>query len=158
VTTQTAVYAAEDLLRSILDRQPECPSFDFGGSILTLPVERKFADLPSMQSYVDKVLALGWVQGKYSAAQGRVTVRERRGNRMAAYRYNEIAIPPLKIGGQWAMRELVLLHEIAHHLAPRAGHDAPFQEAFLDLVGQIIGEEAALLLRVFIHENLRTGA
>lgn len=154
----TEVYEAEDLLNSILNRQPECPSFEFGGSILVLPVERRFADLPSLQRYVDTVLALPWVRAKYRAAEGRVTVREYQGYRKAVYRWNTISIPPLRRGGKWAMREMVVLHEIAHHLAGVPGHGTPFRNAFLDLVDGCVGPEAALLLRVFIHENTARSA
>jgi putative metallohydrolase (TIGR04338 family) len=45
------------------------------------------------------------------------------------------------------MRELVILHELAHHLAPGDAHGAAFVARFVHLVGELIGDEAAFLLR-----------
>jgi putative metallohydrolase (TIGR04338 family) len=52
------------------------------------------------------------------------------------------------------MRELVVLHELAHHLTPDdPGHGAQFVGALLTLVAEIIGPEAALVLQAALHEN-----
>jgi putative metallohydrolase (TIGR04338 family) len=154
MTSTSELYAAEQTLRRLLDRQGEFPTIEAAGSVLTLPVEARFGDLPSVQRYVDTVLALPWVRAQYRSAQGKVTVRERRGNKFAHYEHNAIAIPPYRIGGRWAMRELVVLHEIAHHLVPNsADHGSAFRNAFTDLVEHCIGLEAGLLLRIFIHES-----
>lgn len=50
-----------------------------------------------------------------------VTVRARRGATRAEYLDGEIRVPPLDVGGAWAMRGLVVMHELAHHLAHVAG-------------------------------------
>ena len=55
-------------------------------------------------------------------------------------------------GEPWALRETVVLHELAHHVghvtgrAPR--HAAPFPALVLALVTAALGEEAAFALRV----------
>lgn len=117
------------------------------GSTLTLPVERKFASIASVQTYCDAVLALNWVHAKWGGDP--VRVRERRGQRFAHYERDTktIAVAP-RLGGDWGMRELVILHELAHHLCPASGHGPVFAELFLDLVTQVIGFEAGLLLRI----------
>ena len=51
----------------------------------------------------------------------------------------------------WAMRESVVLHEIAHHVAitvhASAHHDREFTSSMLALVQEFLGHEAELLLR-----------
>lgn len=128
-------YDAEYLLRDMFAR--EAP-VSIAGSTLTLPVERKFADLPSIQRYVSRVLPVRTP-----------TVRARKGTAKAHYWAvrNEIAIP--ETGTRWAMREIVVLHECAHVLAPAGSKHGPaFQEVFTDLLSQQIGPEAGWLYRV----------
>jgi putative metallohydrolase (TIGR04338 family) len=67
-----------------------------------------------------------------------------------------IAVPP---AGRWAMRELVLCHELAHHLtfhSAGGGHDPGHGRAFVDtyvsLVGLVIGAEVGLLLRAGLDQ------
>ncbi|RIK09712.1 MAG: TIGR04338 family metallohydrolase, partial [Acidobacteria bacterium] len=59
-TRRTAVYEAESLVRTMFDRADErgLRVVELAGSQLTLPVERRFASLESVQAYVDSVLAL----------------------------------------------------------------------------------------------------
>ena len=83
-------------------------------------------------------------------------MRERSGQRRAHYEpaTATIAIP---IRDLWAGREAVVLHELAHHLACSAGvpasasgrrwHGAEFRAAMCDLVTEVLGAQAALLLR-----------
>ena len=51
----------------------------------------------------------------------------------------------------WALRELVVLHELAHHLEPdpygTPPHGPEYCGRYLDLVDGIVGAEAAFLLR-----------
>ena len=55
---RSKVYEAEHLVRTMFDRadQRGLRTVDMLGSTLTLPVERKFASLDSVQTYVDAVL------------------------------------------------------------------------------------------------------
>jgi putative metallohydrolase (TIGR04338 family) len=155
------VYSAESLVRRIYDRASEtgCHTLDLHGSTIALPIERRFASVDSMQRYVDLVLALPWVQSTWPVrAAEPVTVRRRDGQAQAHYERltATIAIPPYERTKAWAMREFVLLHEIAHHLAPnrdRAPHGAEFVDRFATLVTEIVGPEAGLLLRTTMHEN-----
>lgn len=163
------VYDAEQLVRRIFDRAdkaeatygPSARSVQLHGSTITLPIERRFGDLAGVQRYVDAVLALNWVQARWSRASGQVTCRLRSGDRFAHYETlgSVIAIPSEKRSGRWAMRELVVLHEIAHHLAPFGDRHGPaFAETFVDLVGGVIGAEAAFVLRAAMHDtDVRVG-
>lgn len=152
---RSAVYAAEDQLGRLLARGG---TVDFFGSSLTLPVERRFADLASVQRYVESVLALSTVRERWPRISP-VRVRERAGLSRAHYepataeREAVIAIPlagPVEV--RWAARETVVLHEVAHHLvlqSPPAEpwHGPTFCGSLLALIGIVIGPEAALALR-----------
>ena len=153
----TAVYAAEDQWSAVLDRGGVV---DFFGSRIDVPMQRRFADVASIQAYVDRVLSLGTVVSAYPDA-GPVSVRERAGQGRAHYEPGRatIAVPLQTL---WAGRESVVLHELAHHLSCSSGvpsdrtgrrwHGAEFREAMLLLVAQVLGEQAALLLRAGYDE------
>lgn len=149
---RSRVYEAEALVRRIFDRSVDFPIVDVAGSRLTLPPERKFASLDSVQTFVDAVLGLAWLRSRWSRAATAVTVLARAGQGRAHYeRARAVIAVPLHRGGQaWALRELVVLHEIAHHLAPdeEVAHGPDFTGRMVELVGGIVGEEAAFLLRV----------
>lgn len=153
------VYAAESLVCRIYDRADAMGTrtVDLHGSTITLPVERRFASVESMQTYVDRVVALNWVRAAWpERAVVPATVRMRNGQARAHYEHATatIAIPPHQNNRAWAMRELVLLHELAHHLTPahRAAHGAEFTDTHLTLVSELVGPEAGLLLRTTMHE------
>ncbi|WP_194816487.1 TIGR04338 family metallohydrolase [Nocardia sp. XZ_19_385] len=147
------VYDAEQLVRGVFDRADEYGSrtVDLYGSQITLPIERRFASVSSVQAYADKVLALNWVRAQWDRASVPVRVRSRAGATAAHYEAADAVLAvPLHTGGTaWALRELVVLHEIAHHLGPvsEAAHGPEFCSRYLELVDGIIGPEAALLLR-----------
>lgn len=149
---RSRLYAVEDLVARILDRAAEHPVVEVAGSHLTLPVERRFGDIAAVQRYVDAVLALGWVRDRWPRAALPVIVRERRGAARAHYQWagSVLAVPTPENGGRWALREMVVLHELAHHLGPadEPGHGPAFAGRMLGLVEEIIGPEVALLLRV----------
>ncbi|WP_280180335.1 TIGR04338 family metallohydrolase [Nocardia farcinica] len=152
-TQRARVYDAEQLVRGMFDRADEFGhrTVEFHGSQLTLPVERRFASVASVQDYVDRVLALNWVRAQWDRAAEPVRVRARAGTRAAHYEADGAVLAvPLHAGGSaWALRELVVLHELAHHLAPgpAAPHGPEFCSHYVDLVDGVIGPEAALVLR-----------
>ncbi len=123
------------------------------GSRLTLPTERKFASVESVQRYCDRVLSLGWVRTTWERAAVPVRVRARAGTTAAHYEVADavLAVPLHDRGTAWALRELVILHELAHHLAPPecdlAPHGPQFCTRYLELVEGVIGPEAAFVLR-----------
>ncbi|HEY5852808.1 MAG TPA: TIGR04338 family metallohydrolase [Aldersonia sp.] len=149
------VYDAEQLVRTVFDRTDEnrLRVVETHGSQLTLPVERRFASLESVQTYVRKVLALNWVRARWARAAAPVQVRARLGATSAHYELATatLAVPMHAGGTAWALREFVVLHELAHHLDPdpdrTAAHGPEYCERYLDLVDGIVGAEAAFLLR-----------
>lgn len=157
---KSLVYAAEDELAVVLSRGGTIEHF---GSTLTLPEERRFGDVASIEPYLAKVLAFAPV-ARLPRACIPVTVRERRGITRAHYQRHTgpngrgtIAIPPYRLGTRaqqgWALRETLVLHELAHHLSPRDGHGPDFVAHELYLIEHVIGPEAAHLLRVAFYEN-----
>ena len=158
----TAVYGAEHQWSAVLDRGG---TVNFHGSHIEVPLQRRFADIPSVQRYVDSVLALGPVRERYPNA-GPVHVRERRGQGKAHYEPSNatVAIP---MENREFGRESAVLHELAHHLSVSAGlpvtlagtrwHGVEFRDTMLFLVGAVLGEAAALLLRAgYDSSGLRT--
>ena len=146
---RSAVYAAEEQWARQIAR---AGSVDFFGSQLRVPAERRFADIPSVQTYVDAVLALIGVVTQWPGV-GPVRVRERRGTGRAHYANGVIALPISgAVGERWAARESVVLHEVTHHLVAHAHptaavHGAEFCGDEIRLVEIVLGPEAALLLR-----------
>ena len=144
------VYAAESVVHRLIDRRTDFPVIEAYGSRVVVPDDRKFGDIDSVQRYVDAVLALDWVR---RAAPDRATiparVRARAGATKAEYEplTHTIAVPTHRIGGGWAMRELVVLHELAHHLTGGADHGPAFVAMLVDLVAELVGAEAGFLLR-----------
>jgi putative metallohydrolase (TIGR04338 family) len=149
---RSRVYAAEHQVERLLDRAAAgATTVDFFGSGLTLPVERRFADIASMQRWCDEVLAFQPVVQQWPGTPP-VRVRERKGLTRAHYQApGEIAVP---LRTRWAARELVLCHELTHHLvfhdrsvpADVPGHGREFLGAYEYLVDIMIGPEVALLL------------
>lgn len=157
-TRRNAVYEAESIVRKMLDRADErgLRTVEVAGSHVTLPVERRFASIESVQDYVAAVLALDWVRSRWERAAVPVHVRARAGNAAAHYERDcaTIALPEHRSNTAWAFREMVVLHELAHHLDPREPDDATegahgpaFVDRFLALIGGIVGPEAAFVLQ-----------
>lgn len=147
--SRSAVYLAEDDVARALDSPVR--RFQLGGRLLTLPAPLHFGTVAAMQEYTDSVLADPATRAAYPAVAP-VRVVPTRGFRLASYLDGVIRIPARDRRGQWAMRDTVLLHEIAHHLAPGAGHGPSFRTALVALYESQLGEGPALLLqRGFAH-------
>lgn len=155
---RSRAYAAQRLVHAVFDNAERAGSREavFLGTRLTVPPEAKFASVESLQRYVDQVLALPPVRQRWPGRVDAVAVRKRKGGRAAHYERigasAVIAVPD----ESWAMRELVVLHELAHHFGDREGgaHGAGFQETYVELAGMVMGAEAAHLLRVaFLREG-----
>jgi putative metallohydrolase (TIGR04338 family) len=153
-TQRAKVYAAEEFVRTLFDRAAEHGNrvVDFFGTQLTLPPEGRFATVTAVQRYVDEVLA-------HVGADRPLTVRARRGATAAHYeRFGDdatIAVPDRRTS--WALRELVVLHEIAHHLSDvDPPHGPAFVATFCELADAVMGPEVGHVLRVvYAKEGVR---
>ncbi len=155
------VYAAEEFVRTLFDRvaQHGSASVEFFGAQLTLPPEARFASVPAVQRYVDDVLALPAVRQHWPKV-GPLTVRARRAATAAHYENRDgagtIAVPD-RAAADWAMRELVVLHEIAHHLCDaQPPHGPQFVATLCTLAELVMGAELGHVLRVvYAKEGVR---
>jgi putative metallohydrolase (TIGR04338 family) len=147
------VYAAEEFVRTLFDRAAEhgSRSVEFFGAQLTLPPEARFGSVSAVQRYVDEVLALPAVRRQWPKVAA-LTVRARRAATAAHYENRDgtgvIAVPDLS-AADWAMRELVVLHEIAHHLCDaRPPHGPQYVATMCALAELVMGPELGHVLRV----------
>ena len=147
------VYAAEEFVRTLFDRAAGhgSPVVDFFGTALTLPPEGRFGSVASVQRYVDDVLTLPAVREHWPDVPP-LAVRARRAATAAHYESRDgagvIAVPDRR-AADWALRELVVLHEIAHHLC-RSGppHGPEFVATVCELAELVMGPELGHVLRV----------
>jgi len=154
------VYAAEQFVRTLFDRTAEHgdPVVEFFGTQLTLPPEARFASARAVQRYVDEVLTHPAVRGRWPGAAP-LGVRSRRGETAAHYERVDdaatIAVPEGRAA--WALRELVVLHEVAHHLVDSdPPHGPEFVATFCELAAAVMGPEVAHVLRVvYAREGAR---
>jgi putative metallohydrolase (TIGR04338 family) len=159
-TQRSKVYAAEEFVRTLFDRADEHGNrvVEFFGTQLTLPPEGRFASTVSMQRYIDDVLAMAVVGDRWPGTRP-LAVRARRGVTAAHYERDadgaRIAVPEGRT--TWALRELVVLHEIAHHLCTaEPPHGREFVATFCELAGVVMGPEVAHVLRVvYAKEGVR---
>jgi putative metallohydrolase (TIGR04338 family) len=153
-TQRAKVYAAEEFVRTLFDRAAEHGNrvVDFFGTQLTLPPEGRFATVAAVQRYVDEVLA-------HVGTDRPLTVRARRGVTAAHYERVDdgatMAVPDRR--STWALRELVVLHEIAHHLCDaEPPHGPEFVTTFCEVAEAVMGPEVAHVLRVvYAKEGVR---
>lgn len=141
------VYRAEQQIAGAFSSSSG--NFDFFGSKLFVQPESIFQNINEIDTYVKQVLERYTNRNHHQLKP--VKVRARKGNLEAHYEFETttIAIP---IGSNWAMRELVVLHEVAHHItwqtnARVAAHGIEFLNTYLELVSAELGLEASLLLR-----------
>lgn len=150
---RSKVYAAEEFVRTLFDRacQHGSRGVEFFGVQLTLPPEAKFGSVDAVQRYVDEVLQLPALRQQWPTVPP-LRVRARRAATAAHYERRDgtgiIAVPDLDTA-DWAMRELVVLHEIAHHLChARPPHGPQFVATFSRLAELVMGPELGHVLRV----------
>lgn len=141
---RSKVYETEFVFRDIFDFAGKAPTIEVFGSTLIVPSEIYFSTLDHVQTYVDYVINHPEVValfGKKAAVQ----VSLRRGAKKAHYSNNGIFLHVVENQSNWALREIVVLHEIAHHLALGDRHGPAFVGAFLSLVEIFLGPEARLI-------------
>ncbi|BBZ11145.1 TIGR04338 family metallohydrolase [Mycobacterium branderi] len=160
-TQRSRVYAAEEFVRTLFDRAAEhaSRSVEFFGAQLTLPPEARFGSVAAVQRYVDDVLSLPAVREQWPGTPP-LRVRARRAATAAHYESGTgtgvIAVPD-RDTADWAMRELVVLHEIAHHLCDQSPpHGPQFVATVCALAELVMGPELGYVLRVvYAKEGVR---
>lgn len=154
------VYDAENALTTLFDNialsQNPVVVLPHGITV-TLPPEARFGSLESIQTHVDRILRHPVIEMAYPRMSGvPITVRRRKSAGKAHYEdYPTWPNPRIAIHdgrNDWAMRELVVLHEVAHHLSYGQQHGPGFAEALLVLVKTVMGPEVGLALQVFFDD------
>ena len=157
------VYRAEDAWAARLDAARLGAALaTVGGSSVLLPPERRLGSLSAAADYCARVLALPEVVA-IAGVLAPPVLRTRRGSRVAHWEAPGVIALPVPVHGEpWALRETVLLHELAHHVGEVAGlaqgHRPPFPAVLLLLVEAVLGEQAAFALRVdYGRERVQVG-
>ena len=154
VATRT-LYGAEDELQWALKVSQEHGSVVLAGVSLTLEPEARFGDLEAVQAYVNRVTSLPAVVAEFGK-RGTVTVRKRKTGHAAHYEGygphgGTIAIHPER--GKFAMRETVVIHELAHHYDRRSGHGPTFAATEIKLFELVMGPQIALAMRILFDQH-----
>ena len=158
-TGRTLFYEAESVVHNLFAAPG--PAVEIAGTHLTLPPEARFGSVESARRYVAQVLSRDSVRSRFPRATIDVEVRARRGHRSAHYESSSeagaaptIALPEMA-DGRWALRELVVLHELAHHLVEpgHPAHGPRFASTLIDLVTDVLGPEAGFVYRVILTES-----
>jgi len=152
---RSRVYAAEAVWRAQLDAaRAGARELSVAGSVLVLPQELILGSLPAASAYLRRVEAEPAYRQSFPDAPA-LRVRARRGAGRAHYEPPDtIALPAPRTGPRWALREAVVLHEVAHHVAGAPlTHGPHFAAALLRLVAITLGDEAAFALWVEYGEH-----
>lgn len=155
------LYDAEQQVRRQLEfAAAGARTITVASSTLVLPLEMRFGSLDGAQRYIDGIQATDAFGRLFpNAAAVPLRLRARRGDRSAHYEPPDtIALHEPQHGTGWSLRELVVLHEVAHHaahhdLAPETAHGPRYAGAFVRLVGDVLGLETGLLLTTAFAEH-----
>lgn len=113
-----------------------------------------FSTPEDVQGYVTAVQDSRWYRAIWPNAD-RLRVFGKLEASSAHYEWGgSISVPTAKRGGSWALRELVVLHEIAHHHG--ICHGPEFTGSFLILLAKAVSPEAARLLHAeYVARNVQ---
>ena len=136
------IEGANKMVNKVIDSQ-KSKVYAAESKFRTTPYTSKYSSVISTsihdcQRYVDLVCNETWFRARFGERHIRVEAGRNGG---VAYG-NRITL------GVWARQETVILHEIAHCVAPRGiKHGAEYAGVFMFLVKQMLGAEAASNLR-----------
>lgn len=167
-----STYAAEDMVASWLDAvDPETGevhvTLNAGGKqsrVFHPETEPRFSEVRDVGVFVRMVLDRLVAQSKLTGTNYRgrehktVAVEAHWGWKKAKYVAGSIYLPHRQSGGAWALRGLVVLHELAHHLntgvdgAIIDAHGEGFRRTYLQLLEDIGWTEISGMMRVAFHE------
>jgi putative metallohydrolase (TIGR04338 family) len=155
------LYDAEQQVRRQLELAAAgARTVTVGSSSIVLPLEVRFGSMDAVQRYCDGIRATQDFTRRFPhAAAAPLHARARRGDRHAHYEPpGTIALHEPELGSGWSLRELVVLHEVAHHAAhhdgpPEPAHGAAYAGAFLRVVTDTMGPETGLLLTSALAEH-----
>ena len=155
------LYDAEQQVRRQLEfAAAGARTMTVASSTLVLPLEVRFGSLDGAQRYIDGIKATDAFRRLFPKASAvPLKLRGRRDGRSAHYEPpGTIALHEPLRGTGWSLRELVVLHEVAHHaahhdLAPEPAHGPGYAGAFVRLATDVLGPETGLLLTTAFAEH-----
>lgn len=153
---KSKLYAAENAFRWNLKKEGKL---------------REFKTIEEMQGYVDRLLQRDYVRRRFfldernyfSGKHTLIHVRPGFGCRNAAARVGDVwtdhrtgerLTGKCVVMPEWSRNEVVLLHEVAHHLVGLDNeHNWPFVGGFVDLVQHMLGADAAKSLKGYLRRG-----
>jgi putative metallohydrolase (TIGR04338 family) len=108
---------------------------------------REFRDLGEVRAYLDDLISSDWWADRWPHVEA-IPVARTRSGRFDGYTVEGAGEIRLRTGRQVklpsvsALREPVVLHEVAHVVTPGAGHGPAFVDALLALVRERLGFHA----------------
>lgn len=152
-------YDSEERLREVFDIQYKMGITDHNqfGQTFYLGKERYFSDIDHVQRYVDEVRSKQWfIERERELPADRrfdsISVGDTQYSNRATY-YGmgsaRINIPSNEFG----LRQLTVLHELAHYLGPKTSHTDAFRDALLYLIEHELGEYTSRLLAIYYAEE-----
>ena len=104
---------------------------------------KQFATLEDAQAFVDSLTAADWWSENYPDIQRIDVVKQRENSPCVGTVNGRVG----KIGiNTYGLCERIILHEVAHTVEPRAGHNGPWVRAFINLMNRVCGSERYLEL------------
>ncbi len=146
-TGQSAVYRSEDIVAAIIEDGGTVTLF---GQFFDLPNgQRLFGRVEDIERYLDALWEMSWVR-EFGVERPRL--RTRKGDRKAVYhsRDHTIAIPE----SDWALTEMVVLHEVAHSLTKGDGHGPHFRRVYAFLTSRAMHPVMGMLLNYHFDQDL----
>ncbi|NTY62197.1 TIGR04338 family metallohydrolase [Mycolicibacterium sphagni] len=155
---RSRVYTAETILSRMLENCAASgnPTVTIDSITLTLPPEARFATIADVQRYVDRLMSSDQVIDRLGQRPP-VTVRARNSTADKAHYEPDTAVIAMPISGsaRAMLRELVVVHEVAHHFDTSDGatHGPKFLDIYLTLLDLVMGPQMALALRILLAHN-----
>lgn len=147
---QTGIYTAELEVRRIMRNPRELAP---NGHLGLYPVELCWTTVEQVQGYLEIVLSWPW--DRWRTGKAWPCIAHWDDWPTPHYRSGVICLPK---SAPWNLRELVVLHELAHHFTQGQQHGPAWVQAFVDLVSTCIDPIVGQLLRThFNQQGIATG-
>lgn len=153
----------EDFLESMDDfGRSEITEIQAFGSTWTISNERKFETINEVQVYVDALISSTSFQSAFPNLKKRILVKASKKTDKVieadAWSHSRTLIEIPEHSGtwrSWAMRELIVLHEVAHCVTPkRDGHGENFRKTYFDLLSFVYGGSFSGYARTSLWDSL----
>ena len=153
-------YEVEDYILQMMDNAARfgITSREMYGSTWPIPHEVKFDTINEVQVYIDRIKISEWAKAEWPRHSKRVLVKPHLTGREDEGEYHGTAyhqdgviyIPEHGAGHSRFMRELYVLHELAHYYSSDNHHTDKFRATLIKLVENQIDPMFAMFYRICI--------